>query len=64
MKRNGGIIMPDLTLVNRNWDILEHLRLVEKDRHAGVPEMTVAEAETKLNEILAEMGTVIRDEAV
>jgi len=56
--------MPELTLVNRNWDILEHLRLVEKDRRAGVPEMTVAEAEIRLNELLAEMETVIRDEAV
>ena len=56
--------MPELTLVNRNWDILEHLRLVEEDRRAGMPELTVTEAETRLNEMLAEMGTVIRDEAV
>jgi len=56
--------LPELTLMNRNWDILEHLRLVEADRRAGVPEMTVAEAETRLDEILAEMGTVTRDEAV
>jgi hypothetical protein len=51
----GGIALAELTLVDRNWSVLEHLRHVEEDRRAGVPELTLAELELRLNAMLAEM---------
>ena len=56
--------MAELTLMDRNWSIQEHLRLVEEDRRAGVPELTRAELELRLNTMLAEMETATRNEAV
>ena len=56
--------MAELTLMDRNWGILEHLRLVEEDRRAGIPEITLDEMGLRLDKMLAEMETATRDEAV
>jgi len=36
-------------------NILEHLHQVEGDRNAGISELTLAELESRLNAMLAEM---------